>query len=249
MPFDSTSIYGLRVNYLFNEHPLSYFGPSLERRIKSSSKLVEGFVSDQSGEYDLLNLFDSSSQNSIMIDKLVDYRLGNSVSLDDIDATGLTYTLSRLIYTYLNLMVNNEYTELDTANEISSDYSAIDNLFELYVLNESHKLMKTWKNITDSDVEELRPIRRKYVIDTSSLTEGLIIINEDKPYLPANLFLYKNGELQPDTNYSYTTDSTSVSIAIDSTGSSGLNLIVGDIIVLDSFVKINPVDPTEILEE
>jgi hypothetical protein len=146
-------------------------------------------------------------------------------------------------------MVNNEYTELDTANEISTEYSAIDNLFELYVLNESHKLMKTWKNITDSDVEELRPIRRKYVIDTSSLTEGLITITEDKPYLPANLFLYKNGELQPDTNYSYTTDSTSVSIAIDSTGSSGLNLIVGDIIVLDSFVKINPVDPTEILEE
>ena len=249
MPFDSTSIYGLRVNYLFNEHPLSYFGPSLERRIKSSPKLVEGFVSDQTGEYDLLNLFDSTSQNSIMVDKLVDYRLGNTVTLDDIDSTGLTYTLARLIYTYLNLMINNEYTELDTINEIASDYSAIDNLFELYVLNESHKLIKTWKNITDSDVEELRPVRRKYIIDSSSLTEGIITITENKPYLPANLFLYKNGEIQPSSNYSYTSDSTSLSIAIDTTGSSGLNLIVGDIIVLDSFVKINPVDPTEILEE
>lgn len=249
MPFDSTSIYGLRVNYLFNEHPLSYFGPSLERRIKSSPKLVEGFVSDQTGEYDLLNLFDSTSQNSIMVDKLVDYRLGNTVTLDDIDSTGLTYTLARLIYTYLNLMINNEYTELDSINEIASDYSAIDNLFELYVLNECHKLIKTWKNITDSDVEELRPVRRKYIIDSSSLTEGIITITENKPYLPANLFLYKNGEIQPSSNYSYTSDSTSLSIAIDTTGSSGLNLIVGDIIVLDSFVKINPVDPTEILEE
>lgn len=249
MPFDSTSIYGLRVNYLFNEHPLSYFGPSLERRIKSSPKLVEGFVSDQSGEYDLLNLYDSSSQNSILIDKLVDYRLGNTVTLDDIDSTGLTYTLSRLIYTYLNLMINNEYTELDSVDEISSEYSAIDNLFELYVLNEAHKLIKTWKNITNSDVEELRPVRRKYIIDSSSLSDGIITINDDKPYLPANLFLYKNGELQPSTNYSYTSDTSSVTLAIDTTGDAGLNLIVGDIIVLDSFVKINPVDPTEILEE
>lgn len=249
MPFDSTSIYGLRVNYLFNEHPLSYFGPSLERRIKSSSKLVEGFVSDQSGDYDLLNLYDSTSQNSIMVDKLLDYRLGNAVTLEDIDSTGLTYTLSRLIYTYLNLMINNEYTDLDTINEISSDYSAIDNLFELYVLNESHKLIKTWKNITDSDVEELRPVRRKYIIDSSSLTDGVITITDNKPYLPANLFLYKNGEIQDPSYYSYTSDTSSVSIVIDTTGNSGLNLIVGDIIVLDSFVKINPVDPTEILEE
>ena len=62
------------------------------------------------------------------------------------------------------------------------------------------------------------------------------------------MFLYKNGELQPPSYYSYTTDSTSLSLTIDSTGLSGLNLVSGDILVLDSFVAVNPINPAEILE-
>lgn len=246
--FDSTSIYGLNVNYLFKQYPLTSFGKGLERRLRTSPDLIEGFISDTSGEYDLLNLYDSSSQNSIMIDKLIDYRLGNSVSLDDIVFSDINYTLAKLIYIYLDLMVNGNYLELDTTNTIASTASVVDNLFELYVLNESHKLIKTWKTFTDVSVEELRPVRKKFILDTSSIDTGYITITSEIPNDPNKMFLYKNGELQPSTYYSYTTDSTSLSLSIDSTGSNGLNLVSGDILVLDSFVVVNPINPAEILE-
>ena len=246
--FDSTSIYGLDVKYLFTKYPLSTFGKGIERRLKSSPDLIEGFISDTTGEYDLLNLYDSSSQNSIMIDKLIDYRLGNTVSLDDVVYEEINYTLAKLIYIYLDLMVNGNYLELDTTNTISSDASVVDNLFELYVLNESHKLIKTWKTFADVSVTELRPVRKKFVLDTSSVETGYLTITSEIPNDPERMYLYKNGELQPQSYYSYTSDSTSLTISIDSTGTYGLNLVSGDIIVLDSFVAVNPINPAEILE-
>lgn len=241
--FDSTSIYGLRVNYLFNELPLTSIGISNERRIKTSPNLIECFVTDQTGEYDLLNLYDSSSQNSIMIDKLLDYRLGNTITLDDIDYDTLNYTLAKLIYIYLNLMVNGIYTEFDTTNTISSTDSTIDNLFELYVINEAHKLIKLWKNYVDSDLLEWRPVRKRYVVDSDLLDTKSITITSDIPNDTNSMYLYKNGELQPSSYYSHTSDSSSITISIDSSGDSGLNIVLNDVIIIDGYVSINPTDP------
>lgn len=245
MSFDSTSIYGLRVNFLFKEYPLSNFGKGIERRLRSTPDLVEGFISDVSGNYDLLDLYDSSSQNSIMVDKLVDYRLGNTVSLDDIVYDDLEYTLAKLIYIYLDLMVNANYLVLDTIETLSGTRSAIDNLFEIYVLNEAHRLIKTWTDQTTNDTKALVPVRRKYVMDTSSISVGTISITSKLPSIEDGLFLYKNGVFQETTKYSYSSDSTSFTLNIDSTGdNTGLNLSDGDIIVFDAYTVVNPVAPT-----
>lgn len=241
--YDATSLQGLHVNYLFKEYPLTVFGASNERRLKSSSDLIEGFITDVSGDYDLLNLYDSSSENYLMVDKLLDYRLGNEFVLDDITYEDLNYTLARLIYVYLNLMKNGIVTEFDTTDSISSGNSLIDSLFEIYVLNESHKLIKTWKNFIDSDLIELRPVRKKYTIDQDTLDLGYIYITENLPNDTNNMYLYHNGEFKEPSFYSYLSDSTSLTLNIDSTGTSGLNVILGDIFVLDSYISVDPLSP------
>lgn len=241
--YDSTSIQSLSVNYLFSEQPLNILGTSVHRRVKYSKNLVECFVTDISGTFDLLNLSDTSSQNAIMIDKLLDYRLGNTTTIDDVVYEDLGYRLAKLIYVYLNLMLNGIMTDFDTTDSISSGNSLIDSLFELYVLNESHKLVKTWQNLIESDALELRPTRKKYVVDQALIDAGYIQLTEELPYDTDKMYLYKNGDLVSLSQYSFLNDSTSLTINIDSTGSAGLNIRENDILILDSFVSVNLLDP------
>lgn len=244
MPFyDSTSIQSLSVNYLFSEQPINILGNSIQRRVKYSKNLVECFITDSTGTFDLLHLSDTSSQNAIMIDKLLDYRLGNTITLDDITYEDLEYRLAKLIYVYLNLMTNGIMTDFDTTDSISSGNSLIDSLFEMYVLNESHKLVKTWQTFLESDALELRPTRQKFIIDQDLIDAGYILLTDQLPYDTDKMYLYKNGDLVDSSYYSFLSDSTSLTINIDSTGSSGLNIMESDVLILDSFVSVNLLDP------
>lgn len=242
---DTTSnIKELDINYLFNEYPLTTFGAGNERRLKSCADLIEGFISDTSGTYDLLNIYDTSSENSILINKLLNYRLGNTVTIDDIDYSSLNYTLAKLIYIYLNLMLNGILTDFDTTNSISSENSLIDSLFELYVLNESHKLVKTWKNFITSDIIELRPCRHKITVDSTIIRNGYFDLYSNLPHDTNITFLYKNGELQNKSYYSFENGDNWIRVIVDS---SDLNIQLNDILILDNYISVNNLDPSEIL--
>lgn len=240
--YDSTSIQSFGLNYLFREYPLSSLGIANERRLKSQKELIECFITDSSGTFDLLGLSDTSSENSVMMDKLLDYRLGNTITLDDIDYNTLNYRLAKLIYTYLNLMVNGIVTQFDTTDSISSGNSLIDGLFELYVLNEGHKLVKTWKNFEDSELIDLRPTRKKFIITQDDIDLGYLFITDELPHDTDEMFLYKNGELVDRTNYSFYNDSSSLTIYLDSTNSPNLGINLNDILILDAFTSVNVYD-------
>ena len=239
------TIKDLDIKYLFNEYPLTSFGMANERRLKSCPDLIEGFISDVSGQYDLLNLYDSSSDNSVMINKLLNYRLGNDVVLTDVVYENLNYTLAKLIYVYLNLMINGVLTDFDTTNSISTENSLVDSLFELYVLNESHKLIKTWKNFVSSDIIELRPFRRKIVVDDTIIRNGSFTIYDNLPHDTTKMYFYKNGELEDITKFSWENGDNYLKIFVNSTGTNGLNIKLNDIIIMDSYLSINTLTPSE----
>lgn len=240
--YDSTSIQSFELNYLFKEYPLGTLGIANERRLRSQKELIECFITDSSGDFDLLGLSDTSSENAILMDKLLDYRLGNDVSLDDVDYDNLNYRLAKLIYTYLNLMVNGIVTQFDTTDSISSGNSLIDGLFELYVLNEGHKLVKTWKNFEDSELIDLRPTRKKFILTQNDIDLTYLFITDELPHDTDEMFLYKNGELVDRTDYSFYSDSTSLTIYLDSSSSPNLGANVNDILILDAFTSVNVYD-------
>jgi hypothetical protein len=239
------TIKDLDIKYLFNEFPLTTFGMANERRLKSCPDLIEGFISDTSGQYDLLNLYDSSSDNTTMINKLLNYRLGNTVVLTDVVYENLNYTLSKLIYVYLNLMINGVLTDFDTTDSISSENSLIDSLFELYILNESHKLVKTWKNFLSSDVIELRPFRRKVTVDETIIRNGSFTIYDNLPHDTNKMYFYKNGELEDKSKFSWESGDNHLKVFVNSTGTSGLNIKLNDILIMDSYLSVNTLIPSE----
>lgn len=227
-------------NYLFKEVKIWDLDKSTERRLKSTSKLTKSYVIDSStGDIDLYSLSDSTSDNRRMLDQLLEYRMGNSVDLSGIDYEDLTTDFSKLVYQYLDLMSNGIYDKLDTISVLSDSSSTINNMFELYLLNESHKILRVKKELLLSDSIELRPVRKKYIIDDATSFNPLIIIDP----LPYNIYttsVIKNGDLLDEDVMVKEFDSTSVTIYFNTDSSDyGVTFKEGDIVIVDYYTQID----------
>ena len=227
---DSTNL-----KYFFNEVYPEALDPSTLRRIKIKGDTVRCFISDDSGKYDIFNLYDSSSQNSIMINKLYDYRMGNVVDLSDLDYDDINYTLAKLIYGYLDMMINGTLRDLDTTSCISTEDSLIDSMFETYVLNEIYKLIKTYSISLNSNLIETIPVRLKYIIDSTNILDDGFTITELLPYSTERVYLFKNGETLDSTNYDLSLDSSSFTIEMDNSSIFDEN----DILLIDYYRQID----------
>jgi hypothetical protein len=237
--FDSTSY-----TYLFEEIEISDLSKTLEERLKTSYSTMEVYTSVDStatGE----NIFSISSENIILLDKLLSYRRSGNTNLSDITYANLNSTLSKLIYVYLDLVVNNNYTILNDNSVASEDDNILENLFELYVVNESHKLMKSWTTLLDADLLELRLVHEVKNI-TSTIESAKEVSLNDIVY-DYNIDVYHNGdELTLNTDYTLMIDTTSE----DSTAvvtwvvweDTETNIVEEDVLVIEYFTKVNQND-------
>lgn len=217
----------------FNKTYLTDYHPSTMRRLKQLGQNIECYSTDISGSYDIFGFDDSSSYEIDLLDKLYDYRVGYSVDLSSIDSSSLTSSFSKNIYNYLDLMVNGNYSSFDNSVTISDTSSVLDNMVELYVQQEAYKLISNVKQTLDSDYINLRPVRNRIEI-TEDMTSSLsITITEDLPYDNNQILFFKNGDIYTPPAYSITSDSTSITFEIDSTGAYGLNVKPYDIIIID----------------
>ncbi len=207
--------------------------PSTVRRLKQLGENIECYTTDVTGTYDIFELLDTSSHELDLLDKLYDYRVGLEVDLSGIDSSSLSSNFSRNIYGYLDLMVNGNYSPFDSSIVISDSSSLLDNMVELYVQQEAHVLISNMKQTLDSDYINLRPIRNKIEINEDMTSSMNIIITEDLPYDTNEIAFFKNGDSYFPPAYTITTDSSSITFNIDSTGSSGLNIKLYDIIIID----------------
>lgn len=231
---DSTNLY---YDYMFKEVDLNIVDKSSYRRIKNTKKFISVYRTDTTGTFDIYNLEDSTSDNKILLDELFNYRTGNTVDLNSITYDDLDYNLAKLIYIYLDLMVNGNYTRLDTIDIISNEDSIIDNMFELYLLNESHKLLRLRKDLLISDMVYLKPIRKRYLVDDATNFYN-IEISDELPNDIDKICVIKNGEFMNTETFNVIDDTTSVTLELDSTGITGFNLNDNDIIIIDYFTDI-----------
>lgn len=72
-----------------------------------------------------------------MLDKLLEYRLDStSVSIVGIDYDTLSTSLSKLIYIFLDLRINQSYTHYNTPDLISSPGQVLENLYEAFIIEQ-----------------------------------------------------------------------------------------------------------------
>jgi len=237
--FDSTSY-----TYLFVETEISDLSKSLRERIKTSNSTIEAYISTDSTEEE--NIFSLEADDFTLLSKLLDYRLGRSPTLTNVDYDTLSTNLSKLIYTYLDLVLNQSYSRLNDDSIISSENSVLENLFELYVVNESYKAMKLWTNLIDANLLELRLVHE--VIQITSTMESNKEVSLEEVVYDYNIDVYHNGtKLTFNTDYIVMIDTTT---GEDSTTTvtwvvwedKDTEIVENDILVVEYYTKVNQND-------
>lgn len=78
------------------------------------------------------NLFLLKDDDITMLNKLAKFRTNQEIEIENIDSTALTTILSNLVYTYLNLEVNEKYNNFDEWEMLSGE-SLLETCYEVYV--------------------------------------------------------------------------------------------------------------------
>ena len=135
--------------FLENDSVISWPQPIKNRMMiyPSSAKYYELVSTPGSGE----NFFQIQQHDLTLLDSLLSYRNGNDVSINT-DSTGvvtfdstsfvlttnidsLDTNLSKLIYTYLRLEIDENYTDYDNTSLISDSDKTLEMAYETYVID------------------------------------------------------------------------------------------------------------------
>jgi hypothetical protein len=224
-------------NYLFKKTDLANLSKYNRRRIGASSKLIECYITDISGDTDIYDITDNTGECLVLLDKLLDYRLGYDTNLSGIVYNNLENTLSKNIFNYLNFMINGVYSEFDNTTIISSEIDVLNNMFELYALNEIHGIINNWKQTVISDIVYHRAVRKRFIIEDVEDFYDLTI--NDTPVDTDSITIIKNGSIMDSNSYNIIEDSSSFNITLDSSGDYGFNLKNNDIVIVDYVIDIS----------
>lgn len=83
-----------------------------------------------------LNIFNLQDDDTMMLDKLLQYRLdATSVNIISINYNSLSTVLSKLIYIYLNFKINRDYSLFDTDQPLSNSSMILENFYESYLVD------------------------------------------------------------------------------------------------------------------
>lgn len=177
------------------------------------------------------NIFNLTLEEVDMLSLLLTYRQGGVPDLSGIDINTLVKPLSILIFIYLDLMVNFNYQNLRLINFISTVDNTLENMFELYVMNEAHKLIKNWEFFIDSELINLYPVVQKINVDDIVEAQKRYTL-KFQPY--EALYIIKNGEIQDINKFEIGVDSTTGDNFI-SWEDSVVEVKEGDVLLIESY--------------
>ena len=230
--FSNNYIYS-EYNYLFKEKELKDHSKHIHERLFVSKPGIKSYISDSTEG--TVNIFSIDTNDILLLDLLLQYRKGVTPDLSITDSSSFSTKLSQLIYNYLNLMVNSDFSELNNIETITTEGNYLENLFEMYVINESHKTIRNWAYIVDSGLVELRPVRDVFIMSTKEIEEKQFN-GSDSFFYDSDLSVYLNSKkLNNNYDYNVLIDGTSdFRISID-WNDTGLNVKENDIMVLDYY--------------
>lgn len=220
--------------YKFKSVSITTFPKRIQERIRRKHNLDSYYFASSEGTIDLYQL---NEQTLYMLDMLYNYRQGETFTLN---GSGIVYgdltRLGKLIYIYLEVMLDDNYEKLAYPELLPSGNELLENLFEFYVLNEAHKKLRNSTFLVDSHEENLKPLRLQFKINLAIANQQYIsLLGDEMPSNLAELYVYHNGVFLNPTQYSILSDSSSVIISWADTG---LNVKDFDIIVVDYYVPL-----------
>lgn len=98
-----------------------------------------------------INIFSLASDDITLLDKLLDYRTSDSTSsivITDINYGSLTTNLSKMIYLFLDLKLNQSVTLYDDSSLLSNPLSVLESCYEAYLI----ETMFDYIAITEVDI-------------------------------------------------------------------------------------------------
>jgi len=130
----------LYTDYIYcyrQETSQSAWASTIKDRINLYSNASQYYTLSNSNSLDstATNIFQLQVDDILMLDKLLEYRLdGTSVTLVAIDSTALSTNLSILIYRYLDLKINNNYSPYNNTTLIADPSIILETSYESYVV-------------------------------------------------------------------------------------------------------------------
>jgi hypothetical protein len=147
---NNDSVFGLLFNDDFSNESYKYkftvintnsLEAPIRDRVYSTGSIISTYLS--TGDMAGMNIFQFSESDINMFDCLLEYRNDNEPDLTGFDYISLS-TISKLIYIYLTMKISRNFTYLMYDQIISYESNILENLYEIYVVNESYKTIKTW---------------------------------------------------------------------------------------------------------
>ena len=234
--FNNSYIYDYYVT-TFKEVSITFFQKKIRERLHCTGKLFKFYVSDIEADIDLYSIDTEQTQ---MLDLLLQYRLENNIDLSVIDYESLQSNLSKLIFIYLDFFVNDNYQNFNNINLISDENNTLETLFEIYVINEVHRIIKNTSYMLDTNIVSIRPEREKFIVTQEIINSKRIELNNI--LFDDTFYIFKNGVIL--LNSLFTLDLISgVQYYINWTEDDLFD--VDDVIIIDYNVKVDPEDTGE----
>jgi len=210
--------------FLFSIIPKTSLRKSLRERLDYIGSSIICYEASEE-----TNVFEFTSQDIELFDLLLTYRLYETPDLSSIDYNILETRLSRMLFAYLDLMVNQNYEYINSESLMSDNMNMLETLFEIYLINEAYRTIKDWNFIVDSGLINVRPARQRFIID-SILASGEEIELDYVPYPETDIFVTRNGTLLNEEEYTIITASgTTISIP---------GLLENDIVLVSYYIEV-----------
>ena len=214
----TTSMFG------FGEVSYTTFPPRIKDRLSIKANRPTCYMSDSTGD----NIKEITDEEIDMMILLLDYRDDLDVDISDLVYDNLESRLSKLVYIYLDVMVNDEYSSIDRIPLLDDSTRTIDLMFEIFTCNECHKKLKLDTVIVDSSTVRLKPVRKVVEIGSDTTTYNSFTIDDPLPYSLDNIYIYYNGRVLDSTLYTLefdpVVDPTDVVVSWDDGDIEGLEL-------------------------
>ena len=217
--------------YTFSEISILDFSRQIRERIRVGGTTIKYYSSDIDSS---LDYFGINGEIKNLLDILLEYRLTNTCNLNSINYENLEKNLSKMIYQYLDLMINNNTDYFDTVNVFCNPNNILETMFETYILNESHKKIKYLQFLSNSKDVILKPERFKIDIDENIVQNKKVTLLTE-PYNDLDFFVFRNGDLLNRTSFDIINDTTSYSISWENKDTIFKK---NDILVADYYIKV-----------
>lgn len=123
--------------YLYREDTSRYTWPSIVKdRIMIYSNSAKAYICDSSATC-TINFFNLKQDDLTLLDRLLLYRTidGTTNVIIDIDYDQLSTTLSKMIYLFLDLMINHNYSRYNTSTPLADEDNLLECCYEIYLLD------------------------------------------------------------------------------------------------------------------